>query len=283
MTFQGDTLFENLAAGTYDIVVQDFSSCEATITATIAQTADLIPEIILDGASTICPGQSVGLYAGEYDAYEWSTGATGSTISATEASVYTVTVTDDSGCTGTAMQVILQVNPFTADAGADQEVEIGTDYSVIGNTLPDDLTNETYSWSGDNGFTFDGPAFTLTADEFGTTVYTLTVTSAGCTVTDEIVVTISDLSIPEIPNVFSPNGDDRNDSFGVPPGSASTHVTTFRIFNRWGELVHDDAMNRWDGTFRGEAQEQDVYTYYIVIERFNNDPIQLTGDVLLMR
>ena len=172
MTFQGDTLFENLEAGSYDIVVQDFSNCETTTTATVGQTAVLMPEIILDGSSTICPGESVGLYAGEYDAYEWSTGATGSTISATETDVYSVTVTDANGCIGTASQAILQASPFTVDAGDDQEVEIGTDYSVIG-VVSQDVVNETYSWSGDNGFTFEGPAFTLTADEFGTIVYTL--------------------------------------------------------------------------------------------------------------
>jgi len=279
MTFQGNNSFEDLSAGTYDVVIQDFSGCETSSTATIGQTADLSPEIILDGSPTICPDKSVSLYAGEYAAYEWSTGDTGSTISASSADVYIVTVTDGDGCTGTASQTILEVNPFTIDAGGNQEVEIGTDYTVTGESSTDDSE---YTWSGDNGFIFEGSAFTITADEFGTIVYTLTVTSEGCTVTDEVTVTIRDLEIPEMPNVFSPNNDDVNDSFGVPE-SISDNVTTFRVFNRWGEMVHDNNIARWDGRFRGKEQSQDVYTYYIVIERFNNDPIQLTGDVLLMR
>jgi len=278
-TFQGNNLFEDLEAGTYDVVIQDFSGCTTMTTATISPTADLMPEIILDGSPTICPGEDVDLYAGEYDAYEWSTGASTSTISADAAGVYSVTVTDAGGCIGVAMQTILEVIPFTVDAGDDQEVEIGTDYSVMGDAT---ASSSIYSWSGDNGTTFDGQAFTATANEFGTIVYTLTVTSEGCTLTDEVVITIRDLAIPEIPNAFSPNGDSWNQSFGVPE-SVSNHVTTFKIFNRWGELIHDNTLTRWDGTFRGEEQPQDVYTYYIVIERFNNDPIQLTGDVLLMR
>ncbi len=280
MTFQGSNLFEDLEAGTYDIVVRDLSTCETTSTANIVQTADLTPEIILDGSPTICPGENVGLFAGDFDAYEWSTGETSSTISVDVAGIYNVTVTDASGCTGTATQTILEVNPFTVDAGDDQTVEVGTMYSVIG--VSAGTANETYSWSGSDGSTFSGPAFNATADEFGTIVYTLTVTSEGCTITDEIIVTIRDIEIPEIPNAFSPNGDSMNDSFGIPEGF-SANVTTFRIFNRWGEMVHDNATARWDGTFRGEMQEQDVYTYFIVIERFNNDPVQLTGDVLLMR
>lgn len=279
MTFQGSNSFENLPAGTYDIVIQDFRGCETSDAVTIGQTADLSPEIILDGSPTICPDESVSLYAGEYATYEWSTGDTGSIISASSADVYIVTVTDDDGCTGTASQTILEVNPFTIDAGSDQEVEIGTDYTVTGESSTDDSE---YTWSGDNGFIFEGSTFTITADEFGTIVYTLTVTSEGCTVTDEVTVTIRDLEIPEMPNVFSPNNDDLNDSFGVPE-SISDNVTTFRVFNRWGEMVHDNNIARWDGRFRGKEQSQDVYTYYIVIERFNNDPIQLTGDVLLMR
>jgi gliding motility-associated-like protein len=37
------------------------------------------------------------------------------------------------------------------------------------------------------------------------------------------------------------------------------------IFNRWGQLVYssNDINGSWDGTFKGEPLENDVYTFIL--------------------
>ena len=117
----------------------------------------------------------------------------------------------------------------------------------------------------------------------GMIVYTVTGTDAnGCSVTDEVVITIVDTSTYAMPNAFSPNGDGLNEDFG-PVLTGTITVIDFKVFNRWGELVHNDASSRWDGFYKGERQETDVYVYMIKMETFEGELIELTGDIHLMR
>jgi gliding motility-associated-like protein len=67
-----------------------------------------------------------------------------------------------------------------------------------------------------------------------------------------------------LPTAFSPNGDGVNETF-YPIGNKPFTLTKFRIYNRWGELVHD-APQPWDGKKNGAAQPQDAYWYIIEYE-----------------
>lgn len=67
-----------------------------------------------------------------------------------------------------------------------------------------------------------------------------------------------------IPNVFSPNGDGRNDRFRI-PGLKSLGGVRMQIFNRWGTLLFSDldfgSSAGWDPRF--DASEG---TYYFLLE-----------------
>jgi gliding motility-associated-like protein len=70
--------------------------------------------------------------------------------------------------------------------------------------------------------------------------------------------------IIQIPNVFSPNGDSKNDSFIL----LTKYIVdaNLKIFNRWGELVFktdDPAKDFWDGTFRGKTFSDQMYPYLL--------------------
>jgi gliding motility-associated-like protein len=99
-----------------------------------------------------------------------------------------------------------------------------------------------------------------------------------------------------IPNAFSPNNDQENDVFKI--YASPNHIKTiksFRIFNRWGDLVFD-APNKntpftqfsdwWDGTFHDKPLPPDVFVYVIEVEYFDaaaGDKGVLKGDVTLIR
>src|SRR5256885_16018380 len=59
----------------------------------------------------------------------------------------------------------------------------------------------------------------------------------GCEATDSVLVRVRcNGDSVFIPNTFTPNGDGLNDYF-YPRGKGVDHMNTFRIYDRWGELV----------------------------------------------
>ncbi len=66
---------------------------------------------IAGGPTSICQGQSLVLNAGTgFTSYNWSTGANSQNITVTQQGIYTCTVTNSAGCTGTA-SINVTVNP----------------------------------------------------------------------------------------------------------------------------------------------------------------------------
>lgn len=89
-----------------------------------------------------------------------------------------------------------------------------------------------------------------------------------------------------MPNAFSPNGDGQNDTFGVIT-DCQFNTYSFRVFNRWGEVVYatDDPRASWDGIYMGQKSKPDTYTYQVNY-RLVIDPTTLqtrSGSVVLMR
>ncbi|MCZ2357759.1 MAG: PKD domain-containing protein [Bacteroidia bacterium] len=67
-----------------------------------------------------------------------------------------------------------------------------------------------------------------------------------------------------IPNVFTPNGDGRNDKFEIFAESAPC-VESVMIFDRWGILIFETNFygNYWDGTVNGKDAQEGAYVYVI--------------------
>ena len=66
----------------------------------------------------------------------------------------------------------------------------------------------------------------------------------------------------EIPNVFTPNGDNIND-FLIAKTSGLVEKVDFKIFNRSGLLLFQTSEPRinWDGTYKGKIVSPGVYFY----------------------
>ncbi|MFT6321907.1 MAG: gliding motility-associated-like protein, partial [Granulosicoccus sp.] len=95
-----------------------------------------------------------------------------------------------------------------------------------------------------------------------------------------------------IPNVFTPNGDGENDIFMIYAGDLSQikQVNTFMIYDRWGETIFRaadfepmDPQNGWDGTFKGETLNPQVFVYWAEIEFIDGLKVMYKGDVTLRK
>ena len=91
-----------------------------------------------------------------------------------------------------------------------------------------------------------------------------------------------------LPNVFTPNGDDKNDSFRAFPWKFIDSVDV-HIFNRWGVLVFQtsDPWVNWNGTYldTGEPMPDGVYFYSLTAYTRRLEgivPVQFSGEVSLI-
>ncbi len=100
-------------------------------------------------------------------------------------------------------------------------------------------------------------------DDFGEFRVLLWVSNDKCQ-SDSIEISVSvSTSQLLVPNVFTPNGDGRNDEFRVMYRS----IVEFDcwVYNRWGKLVYhwSDPAKGWDGTINGRPAAEGAY-YYII-------------------
>lgn len=112
--------------------------------------------------------------------------------------------------------------------------------------------------------------------------------NATCEVKDSITVTAIESYI-EVPNVFTPNGDGKNDEFRV----AYKSISKFNmiVYNRWGRIVYQstDPGRGWDGRIGGRMASPAAYYYVIEATGTDKDSkgnyirYKLQGDINLLR
>ena len=174
--------FVPASSGSYTVTGTNSLGC--TNTASISITVNTLPSVTASASTTTpCAGSPVTLTGGGANTYSWNNGVSNGVgfVPASSGS-YTVTGTNVLGCNNTAtLSITVNALP-TVYAGADQTACAGASVTVSGSGA------NSYSWN--NGVS-NGVAFTAGS----TTTYTVTGTSAaGCTNTDQVLVTVNALS-----------------------------------------------------------------------------------------
>ena len=242
----------------------------------IIVVADAWPDTI------VCPNMPVTLHASGGAQYAWSP-ATFLDDPTADAPIctpsgpidYTVTVTDDLGCTATTTLSLATYPLPHVHAGEDLLIEWGHAAQLHGEG------DGELDWSPIE--LVDDP---LASDPWTkpeeSTLYTLRVTDMnGCEATDEVWIIVNGSLF--VPNTFTPNGDGVNDGFGA----WGKDISRFKmqIFNRWGEKIYEtpDLAGRWDGTYSGKESPIDTYVWRIDMEERSGKRHTLYGHVNLVR
>ncbi|MBI2258028.1 MAG: gliding motility-associated C-terminal domain-containing protein [Flavobacteriia bacterium] len=256
----------SIPEGNYQLTLTDANLCTQTISVTITQpdSALLLNTTVSD---LMCFGDSIAwinlqvLGGTPTFTYLWSNGETTQNLTQLQAGSYSVTVTDANGCVKTTNVDVSQISsPVSLSANSTPTCEGKSEGSVsvsaIGSSPP-----YTYIWN--NGST-DSSQIGLS---IGT--YSVNVTDqAGCQSNISVSVAQPEnnegcIAI-EMPNVFTPDNDGKNDFFG--PVKAFNikeyHVT---ITNRWGNSIYeaDGYSPGWDGKSNGKEIHDGVYFYIV--------------------
>lgn len=169
-------------------------------------------------------------------------------------------------------------------------------YSVITLSPEVSFDNNTtgavnYIWNFDDGSDLStemNPVHTFPANNSGSyEVMLYAYSPIGCVDSTMTVIRVTEVIIFYIPNTFTPDGDEHNQTF-QPIFTAGFDPYDFNllIYNRWGEVVFEsnNADMGWDGTYGGKVMQDGTYTWRIEFKDLYDDERYIyQGHVTLLR
>lgn len=167
--------------GTYTITLivsnLDGTDVETAVIHVYANPTVIVPE---QQQSIICEGSSseITVWNDANISYEWSNGSTESTTVVTEAGVYTLTITDEHGCTATAS--------FEMAMAPVPEISLGADIDVCENSEAEINAGDGYNWYNWSTGEMTQSIMVSAAGEYSVTVFN----EYGCEASDTIAVSI---------------------------------------------------------------------------------------------
>jgi len=227
-------------SGTYNDTLRYISGCDSLINSLTLQVK-AASRVSLN--RSICIGEFYTLPSGKI---------------VTSSGTYTDSFTSQSGC-DSIITTVLTVNAKPA-------VSIAKSNDINCNHPSATLTatgGSKYEWWPTQSLSLPAQSKT-TATPATTTLYKVRVASSwGCVAEDSILVSVNaDQGLFLLPSAFTPNGDGKNDCFGVKSWGSISELN-FSIYHRNGQLLFhtSDPTNCWDGTFKGEKLEGGTYVY----------------------
>jgi len=164
-------------------------------------------------------------------------------------------------------------------SATDQDTE-GSLYAIYRN---DTLGKFNYNVEQQFSLVADGFLDTISLFDIDTEECNLqfTVNQTSCSLEEEEEV-IPDLVIP---NVFSPNGDNINDSWEVFVFNEDIQILRCLIFDRWGNMVYlsDNEKPLWNGVYNNKMLNDGVYVYQLTYkDGFAQEKIKV-GNITLIK
>jgi gliding motility-associated-like protein len=259
----------NYSAGNFDEVYTSTLGCDSIVTFNITE----LPAISSTSFQSVCFGE-------EYISPNGTVYPAGT---------FTEILTASNGCDSAVILVISEFDLVVAGFNSDFYglTSLNTEASFINTSLG----SESYIWNFGDGSPFsseespihDFPEFE--AGEYTITLIAINATGCSDTITQSIIV--QEELIFYVPNAFTPDGDEFNQTFqpvfnsGFDPFDYS-----LLIFNRWGEVIfesHDTTIG-WDGTYNGKYAQDGSYTWKIEFKEITSDKRRMEiGHVNMLR
>ena len=254
----------------------------------VVVTVNNNPIITAGNPQTVCVGESVVLQAsgaGINGTYSWSNGATnGVALTVNGTQVYTVTGTDANGCSSTASLTItglpIPVAQFTATP-PNGDIPLEVDFFNTSQNA------NAYFWNFGNGQSLsinDLSAQQSTYLNMGTYTVWLVASNGLCADSISALITVTAEPWIFVPNVFTPNGDDANETWMI--DTKNMESIELVIVNRWGNPMAkiEDINGGWDGkTPDGSEATDGTYFYKFKAKALNGEEFSGHGFLTLIR
>lgn len=253
------------ATTTYTVTGTAANGC--TGTDQVVVTVNPIPVVSAGSNQTICEGSPFILSGSGAQTYTWNNGVTNGVpfVATLGTNTYVVTGTSAAGCQSTDTVVITVILVPTAVLGSNSVL---TGYPGLEVEFTNSSLNaNSYNFAYGNGSSYNTTNISATPEATyqtpGTYTVILTASNGVCQDTAHLEVVV--IPFPPMlivaPNIFTPNGDGKNDVFFIRLENATAIEVT--IVNRWGnKMVSFSGVNSfWDGTVNGNLADEGVYFY----------------------
>jgi len=292
---QSTAVFNNIAAGTYNVSVADASGCTFDTTVTIQEPVRMYATLnVVDPLCyNTCDGEITATVIGGSISttpnYAWSGTLAGNTTNVATgacAGNYSLTVTDDNGCTFDTNFVVNGPLPVISDFTSTPPTTTILNPEIVHVEQSSNATNFTWFVEGVEEGT--GTVFVYEYPNLQAGTYTtclLAENTQGCSDSTCHDVIIENDLIFFVPNTFTPDEDNKNEVFTI-SGSGLTDITySFEVFNRWGELIWSkvEEGDSWDGTHDNVLCPEGVYIWVMKITDQGPDNKTTIGSVNLIR
>lgn len=281
---------------TYKVTGADAIGCKGSDSVTV-KAIKPVP-VKASGDDTLCVGEKTQFTASGAIKYQWypsiyldnPKSAQPVFNAVTDTSItYKVVGYGEQNCFADTGYVSVKTYPVPKMNIQSDEIVINAGASVrlLSNSSPD-ITH--WQWQPVTGLDNPFIAEPLASPKQTTTYSVVASNGGGCVSRDEVTVRVvcKNTSV-FIPNTFSPNNDGVNEMF-FPRGKGLFIVKSFRIFNRWGQLVFErynvspnNAADGWNGQYNGKTLTTDVYVYMMEIVCENGFIIPVKGNVTLLK
>lgn len=294
----------NLSAGTYEVTVTDGCGCTAETSFEFESSVPidseaLVPEVPQCEGDRVCIGiASVSGGTGSNYTYSVNFGSRIDIDSCTMVGpgTYTLLVFDSAGCSDELSVTVASPPDFEVELGEDIVLDFGENMTSLSATTIGGDPVFLFDWFSDAEIEcLNTDCSSINVSPFtNTTVEVLATDSNGCTAEDDINISIKTERNVYLPNVFNPDALPPDNRFMILTGRGVEEIVSFRIFDRWGNLVYEEenipAMNTtglgWDGR-RGDGGnnkvEQGVYVYTAEVRFVDNVSLTYRGQVTLVR
>lgn len=199
----------------------------------------------------------------------------------------TLTVSTANGCQSSysqPVQIVIFPSPIAAFSFTPIDPVFGEEVFFT----DESLLASSWLWSFGNG---DSSAVQNPIHIYpipGSYLISLTVSNAdGCQDEHHVLLEMETAVIFYVPNAFSPDGDEFNNTFQPVFGvGLDTYNYQFSIYDRWGELIFEsfDHERGWDGTFKGNMVQDGTYIWTIKFGNFFDSEVKTAnGHVTILR
>lgn len=273
------------ATGTYTVTGTSAAGCINTDDVTVTVDPAAQPTFSANITSGCAPltVTFTNLSGGSNCTWDFGDGTTGTgcaTITHTYTTVgcYDVTLSTQSaaGCLGTAtLTNYICVTPdpvasFVPNPGVLSTLNTTT--QMINNSS--NATTYVWNFGDQTSSTAFEPTHTYPAAEGNYLIELIVYTPSGCTDTAYAVIVVNEEIIYYVPNTFTPDGDENNQTF-VPVFTSGYDPFDFnmKIFNRWGEIIFETNNDKigWDGTYHEKLVQDGSYTWKIEFQTSESD------------